>query len=65
MGREMQNNKMSKVVKFLIFIAISATLLANVVFIIWAAQGKLWIIVPNVLSAIHLVFLAAFRTILK
>jgi hypothetical protein len=41
MGREVQNNKMPKVVKSLIFITISVTLLANIVLIIWAAQGTL------------------------
>lgn len=40
-------------------------LLADVVFIIWATQWKLLIVVPVVLSAAYLAFLAAYRTILK
>jgi hypothetical protein len=64
MGK-MQNNKMPKVVNLLIFIAVSMALLADVAFIIWATQWKLLIVVPSVLSAIYLVFLAAYRTIVK
>jgi hypothetical protein len=41
------------------------SLLADVVFIIWATQWKLLIVVPAILSAAYLAFLAAYRTILK
>jgi hypothetical protein len=61
----MQNNKMPKVVKFLIFIAVSMALLADVVFIIWATQWQLLIVLPVVLSAADLSSLAAYWTILK
>ena len=49
----------------MIFITISMALLADVIFIIWATQWKLLIVVPVVLSAAYLAFLAAYRTILK
>ena len=65
MAGKMQNNKMPKVVNLLIFIAVSAALLADVAFIIWAMQWKLLIVVPAVLSAAYLSFLAAHWTILK
>ncbi len=62
---KMQNNKMKKVVKFLIFIVSVMALLADVAFIIWATQLKLLITVPAVLSAAYLSYLAAYWTILK
>jgi hypothetical protein len=58
-------SEMPKVLRFLIFITISMALLADVAFIIWATQWKLLIVVPIVLSAVYLVLLAAYRTILK
>jgi len=61
----MQNNKMPKVVNLLIFIVVSAALLADVAFIIWAIQWKLLIVVPAVLGAAYLSFVAAHWTILK
>jgi hypothetical protein len=56
---------MPKVMRFLIFITISMALLADVVFIIWATQWKLLIVVPVVFSAAYLALLAAYRTILR
>jgi len=60
-----QNKKMPRAIRFLIFITISMVLFADVVFIVWATQWKLLVVVPAVLSAAYLAFLAACRTILK
>jgi hypothetical protein len=64
-AEKMQNKKMPKVVKFLIFIVCCIALLADVAFIIWTMQLKLLIVVPAVLSAAYLSYLAAYWTILK
>jgi len=62
---KLQNNKMPKVIKFVIFIACSMALLADVAFIIWGTQFNLLIVLPSVLSAAYLSYAAACLTILK
>jgi hypothetical protein len=60
----MQNNKVPKIVKFLILIACVVGLLADVAFIVWATRNLL-IAVPVVFSAAYLSYAAAYWTILK
>ena len=51
-------------VKPLLFMLASAALLADVVFIFWATKLNLLIVVPAVLSACYLSYVAAHYTIL-
>lgn len=60
-----QNNKMAKTVKFLILIACVVGLFADVAFIVWATKLNLLIVVPAVLSAVYLSYVAAYWTVLK
>jgi hypothetical protein len=62
---EKKNNKMPKVVKFLILGASCLALLVLVVFIAWATQLNPLITVSAVLSAAYLSYVAAYLTILK
>ena len=54
----------TKVIKFLIFIACSIALLADVAFIAWATRNLL-IVVPVTLAAAYLAYAATHWTILK
>jgi hypothetical protein len=54
----------TKVIKFLSFIACSIALLADVAFIAWATRNLL-IVVPVTLAAAYLAYAAAHWTILK
>jgi hypothetical protein len=56
---------MSNLAKTLFFMLASIALLAAVVFIIWATQFKLLIVLPAVFSAAYLAYLAACWTIWK
>jgi hypothetical protein len=62
---KMQNNKMPKVINFVIFFVCSVVLLADVAFIIWAMRLNLLIVLPSVLSGAYLWYAAACLTILK
>jgi hypothetical protein len=65
LARKMQNNKMSKIVKFATFIACSGLLLADVLYVAWATKLNLLIVVPVALSAAYLSYAAANWTILN
>jgi hypothetical protein len=56
---------MSDLVKSLLFMMVTVVLLADVTFIVWATKFNFLIVVPVVLSAAYLVYMAADRTILK
>ena len=61
----MQNNKMPKIAKFLIFIVSCMVILGDVVFIAWGSGFDLLIVVPAALAAGYLVYAVASWTILK
>ena len=61
---KMQNSEMPNIIKFLIFIACSIALFADVAFIAWATRNAL-IVVPVTLAAAYLASAAAHWTILK
>jgi len=56
---------MSNLAKTLFFMLASIALLADVSFIVWATSLNFLIVVPALLSACYLAYLAAQYTILK
>ena len=55
---------MANLIKSLVFILVSGALLVDLGFIIWATKSNFLIVLPAVLSAFYLVYLAAYYTIL-
>jgi hypothetical protein len=61
----MQNNKMPKIAKFLIFIVSCMVILGDVAFIAWGSEFDLLIVVPAALAAAYLAYAVACWAILK
>src|SRR5262249_48918450 len=53
----------AKIVKFLILLLVSVALVTDVAFITWATKLNFFIVVPVVLSAAYLAYMAAHMTI--
>lgn len=56
---------MSSQLKLLVFVLVSAVLLADVSFVVWATKFNLLIVIPVALAVAYLGYVAAYYTVLS